>query len=393
MHYQSVSAAPEVLLRPITVPHKVLMGPGPSSSSPRVLAAGSLPLLGHLHSEFVQIMDECKAGIQYLFQTQNKMTLAATATGHGAMEMACGNMVEPGDKVLVATNGIWGSRFTEMVRRHGGCPVIIEKQGKAFTHDEIERALAVNKPQLMFITHSESSSGLLQPVTNLGHLCHKYNCLLIVDSVASAGGVPLFMDKWGIDVLYTGSQKCLSSTPVPSPISFSDRAYQRFLNRKSKPVSYYFDLEALANYWGCDGAPVRRYHHTGAIAAMYSLRESLAVLAEEGLVNSWKRHADCAERLRNGVRRLGLELFIPEPDHRLPTILAIVVPPGVDWKAVSAHFMKKYRLEVSGGLGPTAGKIWRVGLMGYNATLQNVDKFLQVFQESLKLQGYSPSRL
>ncbi|KAF6029416.1 AGXT [Bugula neritina] len=193
----STISPPQSLLKPINVPSKTLMGPGPSSGAPRVLAAGALPLLGHLHSEFTQIMDECKEGIRYLFQTNNTVTLAVSGTGHAGMEMACDNTIEPGDKVLVVTNGIWGSRFSDMASRHGGDVVQLTNNGHAFSKDELEKALVEHKPSVMFVAHSESSCTLMQPVDDLGHLCHKYDCILIVDTVASAGGAPLFMDKWG----------------------------------------------------------------------------------------------------------------------------------------------------------------------------------------------------
>ncbi|XP_053379280.1 alanine--glyoxylate aminotransferase-like isoform X2 [Mercenaria mercenaria] len=375
---------PQCLMKPINVPMKTLMGPGPSNCPPRVLNANALPLLGHLHPEFTQIMDEIKEGIKYAFQTDNTWTVCVSGTGHAAMEASVCNLIEPGDKVLACVNGLWGERFAEMAQRHDGDVATIDiPMGTVFTLQDIENGLKENRPAIMFITHGESSGTTVQPLEGIGELCHKYNCILIVDSVAAMGGVPLFMDKWEIDVVYSGAQKVLSAPPGASPISFSARARQKVENRKTKVRSYYFDMHHLANYWGCDKEP-RRYHHTGPISNAYALREGLARLAEESLENSWANHVKCVHKLHEGLESLGLKLFVTDKLARLPCVTGVVVPDGVNWKDVADFAMKHYRLEISGGLGAQAGKIWRIGLMGHNCTEHNVNLVLRALGEALK---------
>ncbi|KAK2142089.1 hypothetical protein LSH36_997g01019 [Paralvinella palmiformis] len=385
---------PECLLKPLYVPRKLLMGPGPSNASPRILAAGALPLLGHLHPEFIAIMDEVKKGIQYAFQTKNEVTLAVSGTGHAAMETAACNLIEPKDVVLSVCTGIWGERFADMAERQGAKVVKITKeQGQVFSNQELEQALRRIQPTVMFVTHGESSSATCQPVNDLGILCHKYGCILIVDCVASLGAVPMYMDKWGIDVLYTGAQKVLSVSPGASPISFSERAWKKTQSRTKRVTSFYFDMTGLANYWGCDGQP-RKYHHTGPISSIYGLREGLATLAEEGLEQSWKRHAQCADMLYRGIEEMNLRFLVENKEFRLPTVTAVLVPAGVQWKNVSNYVMEKYRVELAGGLGLSAGKVWRIGLMGYNATPDNIRLLLRALREGITTeQTRIPSRL
>ncbi|ESO82543.1 hypothetical protein LOTGIDRAFT_134376 [Lottia gigantea] len=379
-----LSPPPPSLLRPLDFPHKVLMGPGPSNCPPRVLAACALPMLGHLHPEFIKIMDEVKEGLKYAFQTDNTWTFVISGTGHAAMEAACSNLLEQDEVALVCQNGIWGERFADMVERNGSvAQKLIRPMGEVFNLKEIEEGLQKHKPKILFITHGESSGATAQPLEGIGELCHKNNCLLLVDSVAALGGVPMYMDKFGIDVLYSGSQKVLSSPPGASPISFSNRAREAVLNRKSRCRSYYFDANELANYWGCDDKP-RRYHHTAPITSVYALREGLARLAELGLEESWKNNKVCAEQLWEGVEKMGLELLVPQKELRNPCVTAIKVPDGVNWKDVSDYAMKNYRVEISGGLGMMAGKIWRVGIMGYNATPDNIRLVLRGLKEGVE---------
>ncbi|XP_067659625.1 alanine--glyoxylate aminotransferase-like [Haliotis asinina] len=380
----TLAPPPESLLRPMNFPFKTLMGPGPSNCPHRVLAANALPMLGHLHPEFTEIMDEVKAGIQYAFQTKNNWTFAISGTGHAAMEAMVVNLLEQGETALVCENGIWGLRFAEMVERNGSvAKKLLRPMGEVFTLSEIEEGLKANNPSILFITHGESSGSTAQPMEGLGDLCHKYNCLLVVDSVAAMGGVPILMDQMGIDALYSGSQKVLSAPPGAAPVSFSDRAREKIQNRKTKVRSYYFDANELSNYWGCDSGP-RRYHHTGPISSFYALREGLARLAEEGLESSWARHKQCAEMLHDGVEKLGLQLLVKDKNVRNPCVNAILVPDGVNWKDVADYAMKNYRVEISGGLGSLAGKVWRVGVMGYNCTPDNVRLVLRALEEALK---------
>ncbi|XP_033764057.1 serine--pyruvate aminotransferase-like [Pecten maximus] len=381
----SLSAPPASLLHPMNFPRKLLMGPGPSNCPPRILNASALPVLGHLHPEFTQIMDEVKNGVKYAFQTNNNWTVCVSGTGHAAMEAACCNLLEPGETTLVSVNGLWGDRFADMANRNGAVVKKIHKpMGQVFSLADIEEGLKTYKPALLFITHGESSGSTLQPLEGVGKLCHKYNCLLLVDSVAALGGVPMYMDKWEIDVMYTGAQKVLSAPPGASPISFSDKARAKVLGRKVPVRSFYFDMNHLANYWGCDEES-RRYHHTGPISSVYALREGLARLAEEGLEASWDTHKQCAEMLHEGVAKLGLELLVTDKTVRLPCVTAIRVPSDVNWKHVADYAMNTYRVEISGGLGDLAGKIWRVGIMGYNATPDNVKLVLRALKEGIQL--------
>ncbi|KAL7990754.1 hypothetical protein Chor_014184 [Crotalus horridus] len=345
---------PASLLQPLSVPERLLLGPGPSNSSPRVLSANSRQLIGHLHKELIQIMDDIKVGIQYIFQTQNPLTLAISGTGHCAMEAAFLNLVEQGDKVLVAVNGFWGERATDIASRLGAeVHQLVKAPGEYFTLEEIERGLMQHAPFLFFITHGESSTGVVQPLDGLGDLCHRYNCLLLVDAVASLGGSPILMDQQGIDILYSGSQKVLSAPPGASPISFSNRARKKIHTRKTKPISFYLDVEELSTYWGCDET-------------------------------SWKLHKENSLYLCAGLQKLGLKPFVKEPDARLPTVNTIFVPEGYDWKEITEYIMKNHAIEVSGGLGPLAGKVLRIGLMGYNSTKLNVDRVLQAMGEALQ---------
>ncbi|XP_066049892.1 alanine--glyoxylate aminotransferase isoform X2 [Chamaea fasciata] len=343
---------PEELLRPLAVPERLLLGPGPSNVPRRIQAAGGRQILGHMHPEVLQVMDEIKAGIQYAFQTQNRLTLAISGSGHCAMEAALLNLLEQGDTVLVAINGIWGQRAADIARRLGAnvCE-LLKPLGQYFTAQDIEQGLVQHKPLVLFITHGESSTGVLQPLEGLGKLCHRHGCLLLVDSVASLGGAPIFMDQQEIDVLYSGSQKVLNAPPGSAPISFSERA---------------------------------RYHHTAPINSFFSLREGLAMLAELGLENSWKRHRANCTQLCQGLLDMGLELFVEEEKARLPTITTVRVPEGYNWKDITAFLMDNHGMEIAGGLGPTVGKVLRIGLMGCNSTSDNVERVLGALQDALK---------
>uniref|UniRef100_A0A8C0HB28 Alanine--glyoxylate aminotransferase n=1 Tax=Chelonoidis abingdonii TaxID=106734 RepID=A0A8C0HB28_CHEAB len=357
---------PAVLQQPLAIPDRLLLGPGPSNVPPRILTAGGRQLIGHLHKEMFQIMDEIKLGIQYAFQTQNPLTLAISGPGHCAMEAALLNTVEAGEVVLTAVNGIWGERATDISKRLGAnVHQLVKPPGEYFALQEIEEALAQHKPSLFFITHGESSSGVLQPLDGFGELCHRYKCLLLVDSVASLGGAPILMDQQGIDILYSGSQKVLNAPPGSAPISFSEQARKKIFSRRTKPPSFFLDMGWLANYWGCDDKP-RIYHHTAPINSFFSLREGLAILAEQ--VSNGRRHSDQA-----GWGKM-----------RLPTITTFILPEAYDWKEVTEFIMNKHAIEISGGLGPSAGKVLRIGLMGYNSTKFNVDRVLHALKDALQ---------
>ncbi|XP_078306761.1 alanine--glyoxylate aminotransferase [Panthera onca] len=381
---QLLVAPPEALLRPLFIPNRLLLGPGPSNLAPRVLVAGGQQMIGHMHKEMFQIMDDIKQGIQYVFQTKNPLTLAISGSGHCALEAALFNILEPGDPFLVGVNGIWGQRAADIGERIGArVHPMIKDPGNHYTLQELEEALAQHKPVLLFLTQGESSSGVLQPLDGYGELCHRYNCLLLVDSVASLCGTPIYMDQQGIDILYSGSQKVLNSPPGTSLISFSDKAKNKIYTRKTKPVSFYLDMKWLANIWGCDGKP-RIYHHTTPVVSLYSLRESLALIAEQGLENSWRQHREVTAYLHGRLQGLGLQLFVKDPALRLPTVTAVAVPAGYDWRDIVNYVMDHFDIEITGGLGPSMGKVLRIGLLGCNATRENVDRVIRALQEALQ---------
>ncbi|KAF6112615.1 alanine--glyoxylate and serine--pyruvate aminotransferase [Phyllostomus discolor] len=378
-------APPEVLLKPISVPHRLLLGPGPSNLAPRVLAAGGLQMIGHMHKEMYQIMDEIKQGIQYVFQTKNRLTLAISGSGHSALEAALFNLLEPGDSFLVGVNGIWGQRAAEIGERVGARTHPMTKDpGGHYTLQEVEEGLAQHKPVVLFLTHGESSSGVLQPLEGYGELCHRYQCLLLVDCVASLGGAPIHMDQQGIDVLYSGSQKVLNAPPGTALISFSDKARDKIYSRKTKPYSFYLDIKLLANFWSCDDDKPRTYHHTTPVIGLFSLRESLALIAEEGLENSWRRHREVTAYLQERLQELGLQLFVKDPVLRLPTVTTVAVPAGYNWRDIVNYLIDHFSIEITGGLGPSVGKVLRIGLLGCNATRENVDRVAEALKEALQ---------
>ncbi|XP_037959842.1 serine--pyruvate aminotransferase, mitochondrial [Teleopsis dalmanni] len=376
---------PKSLQQPLYVPNKTLMGPGPSNYSQRVLDALSNPVLGHLHPECLQIMDEIKAGLKYAFQTTNEATMCVSGSGHAGMEMALCNLIEDGDVVLLGPTGVWGHRAAEMARRYGADIRYVEARfGRSLKMDDLEFAFEGHNPQIFFIAQGDSSTGILQThIKEIGELCRKFDCLLIVDTVASLGGTEFLMDAWKVDVAYTGSQKVLGAPPGITPISFNQRAIQHVLKRKSKVKVYYFDVMLIGQYWNCFNKP-RIYHHTVSSTLLYGLREALAQLCAIGLENVIHRHQECAWRLQDGIEEIGLEMFVSDENDRLPTVNTIKVPPGVDWRKVAEYAMRKYNLEISGGLGPTVEQVFRIGLMGENATIEKVDLVLNILKEAIQ---------
>ncbi|ETN58525.1 serine-pyruvate aminotransferase, mitochondrial [Anopheles darlingi] len=376
-------SAPAVLREPLVVPDKLLMGPGPSNAHARVLEAMSRPILGHLHPETLKIMDDIKEGMRYLFQTRNAATFCLSASGHGGMEATLCNLLEDGDVILIGHTGHWGDRAADMASRYGAdVHTVKAAPGKSLTLEELRQAMRTTQPSVLFLTQGDSSTGVLQALEGVGPLCREFNCLLIVDTVASLGGTRFEMDRWEIDAVYTGSQKVLGAPPGITPISFNHRAVKRYMERRTKVKVYYWDLALIGDYWGCFGRP-RIYHHTISSTLLYGLREAIALACAESLQSLITRHQDCARRLYDGLQALGFELYADERD-RLATVTTIRVPKGIDWLQVAQHAMKTYLVEISGGLGPTAGQVFRIGLMGQNATSERVDRVLQVFQDSIK---------
>ncbi|XP_034248092.1 serine--pyruvate aminotransferase, mitochondrial-like [Thrips palmi] len=376
--------APASLAEPLRVPHKSLMGAGPSNAPPRVMHAGSLPLLGHMYPETFQVMDDIKDGLRYVFQTKNPVTLCLSCAGHGGMEAALANILEPGDTAVICKNSFWFDRASYMAERQGARVVAAEAPlGQPLSLEAAEEAVAKHRPRLLFLVHGDTSAGVQQPLEGFGAMCHKYGTLLVVDTVASLGGAPLYTDRWELDVVYSGSQKVFNAPPGLSPITFSPRAMKRVLSRKQPCSVYFYDILKVGEYWGCFDKP-RSYHHTCPVTLFYALREALALVAEEGLTASWRRHQLAAQRLHDGLERLGLRLLVEKPEHRLATVTAVLVPDNVDWTAVTRTAMARHGTEISGGLGPTLGKVVRVGLMGVNATPRFVDRVLGVLEDAIR---------
>lgn len=352
-------------------PVRTLMGPGPSDVSPRVLEAMARPTIGHLDPVFVHLMDEIKQLMQYVFQTENRLTLPVSAPGSAGMEAAFVNLVEPGDKVIVCQNGVFGGRMKENVERCGATAVmVIDPWGRAVDPQKVEDALKANPDaKIVAFVHAETSTGALSDAKTICAIAKKYNCLTIVDAVTSVAGSELRVDEWGIDAIYSGTQKCLSCTPGLSPVSFSDRAVELIANRKTKVQSWFLDMNLVMGYWG---AGVKRaYHHTAPINALYALHESLVVVKEEGLENAWARHTFHHKALAAGIEAMGLRFVVPEGE-RLPQLNAVTIPEGVDEALVRKMLLESYSLEIGAGLGELAGKVWRIGLMGFGCNQKNV---------------------
>lgn len=352
-------------------PVRTLMGPGPSDVHPRVLEALSRPTIGHLDSAFIILMDELKELLQYALQTGNAMTMPVSAPGSAGMETCFINLVEPGDKVIVCQNGVFGGRMKENVERCGGNAVMVEDTwGEAIDLDKLEDALKIHgDARIVAMVHAETSTGAQSDVAALVKLAHTHNCLTIVDAVTSLGGTPLKVDEWEIDAVYSGSQKCLSCTPGLSPVSFNERALEKVRKRKTRVQSWFMDLNLVMGYWAT-GAK-RAYHHTAPINALYGLHEALLILQEEGLENAWARHLKNHLALRAGLEAMGLQFIVKEAD-RLPQLNAVTIPAGVDDAAVRGRLLNEYNLEIGAGLGALAGKVWRIGLMGHASRAENI---------------------
>lgn len=352
-------------------PVRTLMGPGPSDVNPRILSAMARPTIGHLDPQFVGMMDEMKGMLQYAFQTKNELTIPVSAPGSAGMETCFVNLVEPGDKVIICQNGVFGGRMKENVERMGAMAVMVEDAwGEAIDANKLEEALKANPDaKVVAMVHAETSTGVQSDVKTLCELARQYDCLTIVDAVTSVGGSPLKVDEWGIDAIYSGTQKCLSCTPGLSPVSFSARAIDVIKNRNSKVQSWFLDLNLVMGYWGA--GMKRAYHHTAPVNALYALHEALVILEEEGLENAWKRHMDNHLVLRAGLEAMGLELIVAEKD-RLPQLNAVSIPAGVDEALVRQRLLNEFDLEIGAGLGALAGKVWRIGLMGYASNVKNV---------------------
>ncbi len=372
--------------RPFQPPRRILMGPGPSDVPPRVLEALSRPTIGHLDPRFIEMMEEMKGLLQYAFMTENALTLPVSAPGSAGMETCFANLVEPGDKVIVCINGVFGGRMRENVIRCGGTPVVVEDPwGRVVDPQKVEEALGAHPDaKILAFVHAETSTGAQSDAELLCRLAREHDCLTIVDTVTSLGGSPVKVDAWGADAVYSGTQKCLSCVPGLSPVTFSDRAAEVVKARRTPVQSWFLDLNLVLGYWG-SGAR-RTYHHTAPVNSLYALHEALLILHEEGLENAWKRHALNHLALRAGLEAMGIGFLVKEGD-RLPQLNAVRVPEGVDEAAVRAELLEAFGLEIGAGLGELAGKVWRIGLMGHASSRRNVLFCLAALETVLARRG------
>jgi alanine-glyoxylate transaminase/serine-glyoxylate transaminase/serine-pyruvate transaminase len=347
---------------------RILLGPGPSSVDPRVLRAMAHPLVGHLDPQFIALMNENQDLLRFVFQTENQLTIPVSGTGSASMEASMCNFIEPGDSVLIGVNGYFGERLCDMAGRYGAEVRRVERPwGEVFDPQDFEAALREKPAKLVGVVHAETSTGAMQPMEGMAEVAHRHGALLVMDCVTSLGGLPVMVDAWGVDVAYSGTQKCLSCPPGLGPLTVSPQARQVIRERKTKVANWYLDLSMVEKYWGTE----RTYHHTAPITMNFALREALRLVYEEGLETRFARHRANAELLWAGLEELGLQPCIPL-DHRLPSLTTVWVPEGVDEAAIRRRLLGEYNIEIAGGLGAFAGKAWRIGLMGYSSRRENV---------------------
>jgi alanine-glyoxylate transaminase/serine-glyoxylate transaminase/serine-pyruvate transaminase len=368
-------------------PLRLLLGPGPSPVHPRVLRAMATPLLGHLDPKFLEIMNEVQAMLRSVFGTANPFTIAVSGTGSAGMEAALVNLLEPGDTAVVSVAGVFGTRLADIVGRCGAKLVKLEVPwGETCDPARVKEALEREKVKLVAVVHAETSTGARQPMDGLGELCHRHGALLVVDTVTSLGGVPVEVDAWGADAVYSGTQKCLSCPPGLAPFTLSPRAVEVVKGRKEKVRSWYLDMSMIADYWA-DGK--RAYHHTAPISMVYALREALRLVLEEGLPARVARHERHSRALLAGLAALGCAPQAAE-GRRLASLNCVKVPDGVDEAAVRRHLLSQASIEIGGGLGPLAGKVWRIGLMGEGSRQEHVLAVLAALEQALAAQGKGP---
>lgn len=380
--FSAVNNTYRATLAPLEMPERLLFGPGPANADPTVIAAMNHQPIGHLDPAYLALMDEIQDLLRYTWQTSHPLTYAIAGTGSAAMEATLANVVEPGDVVLVAVKGYFGHRLVDMAQRYGADVRTITKPwGQPFSLEELKTAMETHRPAVLAIVHAETSTGVRQPLEGVGDLCRSMDSLLLVDTVTSLGGVPLFLDQWQVDLAYSCSQKGLSCAPGISPFTMGERAVAKLERRRTPVPNWYLDASLLRKYWG----PERVYHHTAPVNLSFALREALRLLAEEGLEARWQRHQQTAARFWAGLADLGLSCHV-EQEFRLPTLTTVRVPTGVDAKAVIRTLLQDYNIEIGGGLGELAGQVWRIGLMGHNSRPERVDLLLQALGEVLAAQ-------
>jgi alanine-glyoxylate transaminase / serine-glyoxylate transaminase / serine-pyruvate transaminase len=365
-------------------PRRILLGPGPSEADPRVLAALSGALVGHLDPEFLRVMDDIQSLLRTVFETRNKLTIPISGTGSAGMEAALVNLIEPGDSVVVCVNGVFGERMSDIVGRCGGVLRRIDVEwGTSFDPDQIRKTLREIRPTILAVVHAETSTGVLTPLVNIQDVLKEFpETLSLVDCVTSLGGLPVGIDRHQVDCGYSGTQKCLSCPPGLAPLTLSERAVSKLSKRKSKVQSWYLDLTMVEKYWGEE----RTYHHTAPISMNYALREALRIVAEEGLEKRWKRHRLNHQALVAGLEAMGLEMLC-RPEDRLWSLNTVKIPDGISDAKVRARLLQDFGIEIGGGLGPLKNKVWRVGLMGYSSSRNYVLLFLNALEDILSNEG------
>jgi alanine-glyoxylate transaminase/serine-glyoxylate transaminase/serine-pyruvate transaminase len=378
--------APAKRIQSFHPPQRTLMGPGPTEIHPRVLTTMSQPAIGYLDPIFVEMMEELKALLRYVYQTKNPLTFPVSGPGSVGMEYCFVNMVAPGDKVVVMRNGVFGGRMLENVERCGGVPVVIDHEwGEPCDPNKLEATLKQHPDtRIVAFVHAETSTGALSDAKTLVQIAHKHGALTIVDAVTSLAGCPVLVDEWGIDAIYSASQKCLSCTPGLSPVSFSERVVDYVKNRKDKIHSWFMDMNLLLGYWG---ATTRTYHHTAPTNSLFALHESLLLIREEGLDNCWARHMRHHIALKAGLEAMGMKFLVKEA-YQIPQMNAVRVPEGVAEAEVRKRLLSEFNLEIGAGLGPLAGKIWRFGIMGYSCRPDNVMLCLSALGSVLQDMGH-----
>ncbi len=368
---------------------RILMGPGPSDVHPRVLKAMATPLVGHLDPDFLEIMNETREMLREVYQTKNELTIAISGTGSAGMEAVLVNLLEPGDKAVVCINGYFGERMADIVKRCGAEPIILNAEwGTIVEPDEVKKVLAdIGKVKLLAIVHAETSTGVRQPLEEISRLVKEAGALFVVDAVTSLAGIPVETDKWQIDAIYSGTQKCISCPPGLSPVSFSEAAREVMTQRTTPIQSWYLDMKMLGSYWGQE----RFYHHTAPISMSYALHEALRLVLEEGLEERFKRHKLHSKALVAGLEAMGLEMVVA-PEYRLPELNSVYIPEGIDDVKVRKALLSDYGIEIGGGLGKFKGKAWRIGLMGYSCSRDNVMLLLAALENILQEQGYKAAQ-
>lgn len=374
--------------QPLGPPQRILMGPGPSDTHPQVLSALGASTVGHLDPYFLKIMNEVQSMLRQVFQTKNELTLAVSGTGSSGMETCVVNLIEPGDRMIVCVNGVFGGRMADVAERAGAEVIKLERPfGEVFSSEEIEAAMKQHSPKVVGIVHAETSTGALQPLEEISRIVHDNGGLFLVDCVTSLGGVPVKVDEWQLDAVYSGTQKCLSCPPGLAPVTFSPRAVAAIDARTTKIQSWYLDLTMVRNYWSDSS---RAYHHTAPINMNYGLHEALRLVLVEGLENRFARHRRNHEALKAGLAALGISYAVAD-DVALPMLNAARIPDGVDDAAVRSQLLNEFGIEIGAGLGPMKGRTWRIGLMGEASTPRNVLLFLAALENCLTSQGAAVS--